>query len=604
MSSNRGRLVLSAAVLVVVTIVAYIPALRGGFIWDDDDYVTGNAHLRSRAGLGRIWFEIGATRQYYPFVFTTFWVEYHLWGLNPLGYHAVNVLLHATSAVLLWLALRRLRFPGAWLAAGIFALHPVQVESVAWITERKNVLSGTLYLAALLAYTRFCSLDTRPRPDRHRWWFYALALLLLAGALLSKTVTCSLPAAILLLLWWKRERLALRDVYPLLPLFALGLALAVMTVWMERHSVGTEFVEGSLPWLDRCLLAGRIVWFYVAKLVCPVRLSFIYPRWVSDPDVWWQYLYPLAALLTVATLWTLRKRIGRGPLVAVLFFGGTLLPALGFIDVFPMQYSYVADHFQYLACIGLVTLFAAVLTWALRRWAATATRLVRAQRTATVVILGALGLLTWRQGHVYQDLETLWRDTLRKNPSAWMAHNNLGIVLFDQGRDHAAVAHYRQALRLKPDHYAAHTNLANALCRTGALTQARQHYDEALRINPEYPLAHYNLGNLLITQGQRAAAIGHYELAARFSPNHVWARVNLAVALLEESRVNQAVEHLRHALRVQPQCAPAHYNLGRALELDNRPADAMREYQETLRYDPRHAGARSRLQALSEPGGP
>jgi hypothetical protein len=281
--------------LLGLTLAAYLPALHAGFIWDDDDYLINNRTLHDLPGLQRIWFETSATPQYYPLVHTTFWLEYHLWKLNPLGYHLDNVFLHALAAILLWRVLLKLPVPGAWLAAAIFAVHPVNVESVAWVTERKNVLSAVFYFAAALAYLRFAVPDNPPdtndkrrettgkkleekQAGSTRWCWYVAALILFVGALFSKTVTTSLPAALLLVFWWKRGRIGLRDVLQLLPFFAVGVGLSLHTSWLEKHHVGASGAEWALSFFDRCLIAGRALWFYAGKLVWPAELTFIYPR--------------------------------------------------------------------------------------------------------------------------------------------------------------------------------------------------------------------------------------------------------------------------------------------------------------------------------------
>jgi len=361
MLTPRARAILWGILILALAATAYAPALRGDFVWDDDDYVTDNPTLTNLDGLRRIWLEFGATPQYYPLVYTTFWIEYHIWQLHPFGYHLTNVLLHMVNALLLWAILRRLAVPGAWLAAAIFAVHPVHVESVAWITERKNVLSGAFYLSSMLLYLRFAGIGPDRPSGRRRWAYFVLALLLFACALLSKSVTCTLPAALVLLLWWRRRRLRASDLWPLIGWLVVGLLMALTTVWMERHHVGTRYIDWSLSPLDRCLIAGRAVWFYAAKLLWPAKLTFFYPRWHIDAGLWWQYLFPLAAVAVIAALWWLRSRLGKGPLVAVLLFVGTLTPALGFVDVYPMRFSFVADHFQYLASAGLIALGAAFL---------------------------------------------------------------------------------------------------------------------------------------------------------------------------------------------------------------------------------------------------
>src|SRR5262245_14207711 len=362
-SPKRGRrtILIGSIALVIVTFAAYGPSLANGYIWDDDDYVTENLVLRSPTGIFDVW-RPKTTPQYYPLVFVTFWCEYRLWGLHPLGYHVVNVALHAGSALLFWWTLRRLGLPGAWLAAGLFALHPVQVESVAWITERKNVLSLLFYLAALNAW-----LGVRNDPTkRTNWAAYAATIVLFACALLSKTVACSLPAAILVIEWWRRGRVELRTLLLTLPLFVLGLALAAVTVIIERDHVGAGALDFGLSRLDRVVLAGHIVWFYLGKLLWPWELIFIYPRWTISAHDAMQWACPGGLIVLLGVLWMLRGRIGRGPLAAALLFGGTLVPALGFIDVYPMRYSWVADHFQYHATLAPLALIAAVLATKLR----------------------------------------------------------------------------------------------------------------------------------------------------------------------------------------------------------------------------------------------
>jgi protein O-mannosyl-transferase len=516
---------LLALVLAVVTFVAYQPVWHAGFIWDDDLHVTQNVNLRSFQGLQRIWLEPLADQQYYPLQLTSYWIEYHLWGLRPFGYHVVNVLLHALNALLLWTVLQRLEIPGAWLAAAVFAVHPVQVESVAWISELKNLLSTTFYLGTLLAFFRFRPLSTEARAGPPPWRFYWLAITLFLCALLSKTVACSLPAILVLLIWWKRGRVERRDIGVLSPMFLLGITLGLMTVWLEKHHVNASGTEWSLSFLQRSLLAGRVLWFYAGKLLWPHPLVFIYPRWDVDPGVWWQYLFPAAALAVILALWSLRSRMGKGPLVAALCFGGTLVPALGFFDVYPFRFSYVADHFQYLACIGLITFAAGALTAVSRRAGQRGRGIAR---LVGGIVLLTLGVSTWRQARIYQNLETLWRDTLSKNPSAWIAHNNLGIVLQASGRVSEAQSQYQEALRLRPDYAEAHVNLGNAFLYGGQVQEAIGHYEQALRLKPDSAEAHTGLGIALDRTGKVSEAAWHYEQALRIKPDSPQALNNLA----------------------------------------------------------------------------
>jgi tetratricopeptide (TPR) repeat protein len=615
-----------ALVLAVVTFVAYQPTWHAGFIWDDDHYVTENRALRSLDGLGRIWVQPGTTVQYYPLVFTAFWAEYHLWKLQPLGYHLVNVLLHSVNAVLLWRLLRRLGVPNSWWAAAIFALHPVSVESVAWVTERKNVLSALFYFLAVLAYLRFRPLNGCGRGSGMQLAAYPLALMLFLCALLSKTVTCSLPAVLMLLVWWKTGRVERRDVLRLAPLFVLGVASGFMTIWMETHHVGASGAEWGLSFVQRCLVAGRALWFYAGKLFWPCHFTFIYPRWEMDASVAWPYLFPVAASAVLIALWLLRSRIGRGPLVAALCFAGTLVPALGFFDVFPFRYSFVADHFQYLACIGLISLAVSTSTAICERagqWSRDLGKL------AAAIVLLILGVSTWRQARIYQNSETLWRDTLAKNPQCWMAHHNLGVELLESGKlaeaeEHCkqslqinpknAEAHntlgsvlskggrvsnakgeFEQALRIRPDYYMAHNNLGNALVRLGKATDAIAHYQQALKTNPKSAEVHYGLANALLALGKATEAIGQYEQALQIKPDYAKAHNNLANVLLQAANVQEAIGHYEQALRIYPGYAEAHNNLGVALLRLGRPQEAMRHYEQALRIQPDYAEAHNNL---------
>ncbi len=624
---------LGIGLLVAATVMAYVPALRGGFVWDDDRYVTENPTLTEPGGLGRIWFDVGATVQYYPLTFTTFWIDQALWGQNPLGYHVVNVVLHVLNAILFWLVLQRLAVPGAWFAAALFALHPVQVESVAWITERKNVLAGVFFLLTLLAYIRFCRLGRRETPALFDGRYYVLAVFLFAGALLSKTATCPLPAVILLLLWWKRDRLTQRDVVPLLPLFALGIALALTTSYVERHLVGAPDFSSSLSVLDRFLSAGRAWWFYAGKLVVPLNICFIYPRWEVDAGTWWQYLYPLGAVVVLLALWLIRRRISRGPLVGVLIFGGLLFPVLGLFDFYFMRYSFVADHFQYFAGMGIFALFAAYgsLGWReiLTRVRVSPAGSAVSRRVAAGVILMVLGVLTWRQGGSYRDLETLWRDTLAKNPSCWLAYNNLAAIVLERGEADTAREYYRTAIRLNPDFRQAHFNLGQLLREQGDLGEAVRAYEQTLRIKPDHLNARMNLVSILLAQDQTAAAVEHLEIALRFAPqsdaalynlgwiyqsrgeieqaipfyqdalesnpDHANAHYNLANALAARDRVAEAVDHWRAAIRLKTAWPEAHYNLGVALEARGALAEAIAHFQEAVRANPDYIPARLSL---------
>ena len=575
--------------LVTATVLAYQPVWHTGFIWDDDFYVKNNWTLHDFNGLKHIWLDTKATPQYYPLVHTTFWLEYHAWKLTPAGYHVVNVLLHALGSILLWRLLKRLELPGAWLAAAIFALHPVNVESVAWITERKNVLSLVFFCAAAWAYLRFVG-ESESKNRRRGWWF--AALLLFVCALLSKTVACSLPAVLLLERWWKKNRLERGDVLPLVPFFIVGLWMGLQTAWLEKHHVGASGAEWSFSIVERGLIAGRALWFYAGKLVWPVNLTFVYPRWQLDAGVWWQWLFPVAALAMVATLWFARKRIGRGLLAAVLFFAVTLFPALGFFDVYPFRYSFVADHFQYLASLGPLALAAAGIEFGLGRMA---NQSAFPRVLFCAVLLTTLGALTWHQCGMYADEETLWRTTLARNPGCWMAHDNLGLLYLKTGKVDKSVAEFRETLEIKPDFVEARNDLGNALAAKGDLEQAVAQYRKALEIRPDFAHTHYDLANVLFDQGHLDQAIAHYQKALEAEPGLVEAHFNLGNALLNSGRFDEAVAQYKKVLELQPAYGGAFNNLGTAYTQLGRVSEAMGAYRKALDLQPENTDALNNL---------
>jgi tetratricopeptide (TPR) repeat protein len=605
--------------LVVVTFVAYQPTWHAGFIWDDDDHLTANPAMTAPHGLRMIWSSLAVSR-YYPLTLTSFWVQRRLWGLNPLPYHLVNVALHATNGVLVFLLLRRLRARAAWWAAMLWALHPVNVESVAWITELKNTQSGLFFFLAVWCFLLF------EAGARRRW--YGLALLCGLAALVSKPSTVVLPVVLLLCVWWERGSWKRADILRIAPFLIFALGMSALTVVEQRgpiQRVGTA--EWNLGMAERLVLAGKAVWFYASKILWPVRLTFVYPHWKLDAGSFGSWL-PLAGLVVGGgLLWACRRRSwARVGLFGGGFFVVSLLPVLGFFDVFYFRYSYVADHFQYLACLGLISLGASAGTAICER---------SGQRgrdwgtVAGVIALLILGVSTWRQAHIYRNLETLWSDTLVKNPQCWMAHVNLGTVVLQEGKASDAIGHYEEALRIKPDSTEAHDNLGLALAGLGRkqeaigqyeqalrinpndaeahddlgvvlkdqgkVAEAMAQYEEALRINPDFTEAHNNLGVALKGQGQVAEAIGQYEEALRLNPDYAEAQSNLAAALAQLGRMPEAAEHWEHAVRLNPDDAEAQYDLGVVLAQLGRRQESIGHYEQAVRIKPDFAEAHNNL---------
>jgi Flp pilus assembly protein TadD len=571
-------------ILAVVTMMAYNPAWHGQLLWDDDNCTTPS-ELRSLDGLTRIWFQPRATAQYYPLLYTSYWIQQRLWGDSPTGYHLVNLLLHIGCVVLVLKILRFLRIPGAELAAIIWALHPVNVETVAWIAERKNTLSGIFALGATLSYLKFD--DTRSRRN------YALAIGLFLFGLLSKTAIVTLPLAWLVILWWKRGAISWRhDVVPSIPFVCLSVTAGLVTRWFENVGIGYKARILDLSLLDRCLIAGRAFWFQLGKLLWPSNLMFVYPRWEINAHIWWQYLFPIGVLGLLVILWSMR-RWSRAPLTGVLIYIFMLLPSLGFLNIYFFVYSFVADHWQYLACLGIIVPCASgivLLAGRTERWR------VWLEPAMTLVLAGALFVLTWQQSRMYTDIETLYRTTIARNPVCWMAQLNLGNILYKANRIPEAMELFKQASEIKPA--VAHLSLANALIEKGRTSEAIEQYRQALGIDPDYAEARNNLASAFLLTHRTSEAIPEYERALRINPDYAEAHNNLGNALVQTGRAPEAIDHYKRALRMTPNSASTHNNLGTALAQMDRISEAIAEFKAALRINPGYIDARNNLQKL------
>lgn len=607
------------AAISAITLVAYWPAIKGTFIWNDLDYVT-KPELRSIDGLKRIWSEIGATEQYYPLLHSAFWIQHKLWADSHVGYHLLSVLAHAIAACLLAALMQRLRLKGSWLAAGLFALHPVHVESVAWISEQKNTLSTVFYLWACLAYFQFTE-----KRRAATWWF---GLLLFVVAIMCKSVAATLVPAILVVIWWQRGRLDWnRDVVPLLPWFVVGAGFALFTGWVEFKIIGANGPDFALGALERLVVAGRAAWFYLGNVVWPTNLMFIYPRWEVRATDAWQWLFPISAVGLIVACWLIRRQT-RAPLATLLLFGGTLFPTIGFFNIYAFIFSYVADHWQYLANLAPIAGISAL--WG--EWRARSqSRLASAAAGGLIVVFFGM---TWQQAHLYSDIERFYRLTLQKNPRCWMAHNNLGLLLAERGQTSEAIEHYRLALEIKPDNVLARANLGSSLAKNPASRhEGILELREAVRQQPNFSMAHTNLAEALAKEPSGVAeALSSYRRALALDPHNSHASNNLAnllarlpggqmeaFALFERTltdkpffagghfnygthlakvpgREDDAIVHLTTAVKINPDYYEAHLNLAELLDrLPGRDAEAAKHFKEAIRIRPDSADAKNNL---------
>jgi protein O-mannosyl-transferase len=627
LSAPALNVLAGVALIAVAALIAYFPCVTGEFVLDDDLLLTNNPQVLAKDGLSRLW-STNESPEYYPLSYTTNWMEWRLWGMSPAGYHVTNLILHVAEALLIWIVLRRLCITGAFLAALIFAVHPVNVESVAWIAQRRNVVAMLFFLLSILWYLKafvgspgsrtWAALPqeverksrnlTTTYPDFgppvqepvlpsssfilhpssfHFWYWLSLAAFVLA--MLGKGSTAVLPVLLLGIVWWIRP-LTRQDLLRVSPFFAVAVALTLVNVWFQTR--GTEVVIRNVGFIDRLVGAGGVVWFYLYKAILPIDLAFVYQQWHIDAGhaQWWLPL--LAALAVTAVLWRHRSGWGRPLLFAWGYFCVALAPVLGFVDVGFMQYSLVADHYQHIAIIGVVALTAAGFD----AWQKQTQGLER--RAALFVAVAAVCILTFLtclQSNCYHDNITLYQTTLAANPQCSMAHNNLGVNLVRAGQFPEAIEQYRQALRIKENYPEAHNNLGNALVKTGRPDEAIEQYRQALRQQPDYPEAKDSLMDALAMAGRAEEAIDYYNQALRRNPDNAQTHFKLGNVLAHAGRQTEAIEHYQRALGLAPEYEEAQVNLGNALMRAGRFDEAIDHYQQALRIKPENNAARINL---------
>ena len=592
--SSWNRDWLLALLLAFGTIIVYLPVRHAGFIWDDYGMILNNPLIPRSDGWYRVWFNRSAG-DFVPPTVTSFWLEWRLWGANPLGYHLDNILLHVCNALLLWGVLLRLKIPSAWLAAAIFAVHPVNVASVAWITERKNTLTMLLLLTSVHCYLTF------EDSGRRRWFCLAAGIYLLA--LTGKTAVVPLPVVLLGLGWWRRGRIDRKDVQHSLIFFALAGTGSLLAIWIQHGASIGAVVRTESLWA-RSAGAGWALWFYLYKAVLPLNLIFIYPRWQIDPRNALSYIPLILWGTGLLICWQYRNAWGKGALFALGYFSVMLLPVLGFLNIYFMRFSLVADHWQYFAIIGPIALVAAIIR----------------KPVLGAALLLVLGVLTWKQCGMYTDTETLWRATLRQNPDCWMAqvnlgsaclqkgqldmaiaylenavqtkpdfahvHGDLGIALLQQGRVDDAITQFQTAVQLTPDNADAHYDLGSALRQTGKLDEAVKQLQEAMRLDPASVKTFDTLGDAYMSQGKLAEAMAEFKTALRLKPDDIDTQKKLADALIKTGEAAKAIPYCEAVVKAEPDDAHAYFTLGLAYLVTKQPEQALANYKEASRVAP------------------
>jgi protein O-mannosyl-transferase len=686
-------------VIVLATTIAYWPCRHGEFLWDGTLLITENQLVKASDGLYRIWFTTESI-DYWPVTNSMFWLEWHLWGDNTTGYHAVNLTLQIASSLLIWLILKRLSVPGAFLAALLYAMHPVNIEGVAWIAQLKNCLSLFFFLLSLICYLKADRGLTAERsseslltnvatlqPLSVLWYWISVAMFVLA--MLSKGSVAMLPVMLLLIIWWRRSKITRIDLTRTAPFFLVAIVLTLVNIWFQTHGTGeislatfmlTMLSKGSvavlpigfllIAWfrrgrivrvdliytvlcflvaaiiltllniwvpvhgsneiirfvtpLQRLLGAGAVPWFYLYKALLPINLSFVYPQWYVHPDniLWW---LPLCAsiAITVLLFWQRNRPLIRPLFVAWLFFCVALLPVMGLSDVYFMKFSLVADHYQYIAMIAVLTLVAAALSYLKPKPLAIG---------VGVFLAGTCGALAFQQTYKYVDGDTLYQSILAKNPNCWLAYNNQGVLLLKAGHVDEAIASYEKALAMDANMIEAQNNLGAALAKKGDYQGAIEHYNQALTIKPNYADAHGNLGLALAQIGNQASALDElqtafmlnpnlpnisfnlalqlkqmgrnqealkqYQQTVRMDPDNARVRNNLGALLINLSQPEQAKEQCLEAIRLDPDQPEAHYNLANALVELHQTQAAVEQYNQALKIDPHYAAAHRALGKL------
>ena len=599
--SARSFILSGRTLLVVLIFVAYLPVFQAEFVWDDDRF-SSEGDFPTLEGLRSLWFApqhsvMRSESGYWPLTYSTFWIERRIWGVHPLGYHLANVAIHSANSLLVWHLLALLQVPGAVLAALLFALHPTRAESVAWVIERKDLLSALFSLASFRFYIVF--------HHRRCWRPLALSVLFFLCAMLSKSVALTLPVFFIVWFWWKGRLPADSDsaAYPgtprqsnihllasLIPFFVISGVFGFLGLWLTRRQ------ENLIPYTtvaERLIIAGRSFWFYVAKTVWPSNLIPIYPKWPVEPHAYTQYLFPLLAGMLLIGLFIARRRIGRGSFAAMAFFGLTLSPTLGLIP-FPLhEYSYVALRYGYLASAGLFALLSAVI-WRFLRGLDE-----RRRHTAQHLTLGCAIVLcvplTWHHASQYHNMETLFKHCLRGNPNSLVAHNQLGIYYSVSNQSDKAVETFKKALSIDPHSPDIHYNLALVFSNRGELEAAVDHYEKAIALRPEHSATadtHNNLARLLQQKGRREEARVHFERAIALrcgDPESAWAHINLANLLWSENQFHDAESHYRIAIDLKPsdpEIAEAHRNLASVLATQQRFNEAKEHYTRAIAMKP------------------
>jgi protein O-mannosyl-transferase len=590
----KHRNILVCLFLVMATLAVYWQVQNFHFVnFDDGKYIYENHHVQEGLTLKSItWaFTTFHASNWHPLTWLSHMLDYQFYGMNPGWHHLTNLFFHIANTLLLFFVFRKMTgslWQSAFIAA-LFALHPLHVESVVWVSERKDVLSTFFWMLTMWSYIWYVE-----NPVAYR---YVLVFLFFAIGLMSKPMLVTLPFVLLLLDYYPLNRFkfqpsdgsansqqrsnTLRLTLEKTPLFALAAMSSAITFYAQKKGGAVTSLE-MYPFKVR--IANALVSYvtYIGKMIYPSKLAVLYPHPGMLP--WWEIAGACFLLVSISLLAI--RVVKQSPYFAVgwLWYLGTLVPVIGLVQVGSQS---MADRYTYVPLIGLFIIVACGVPELVKQWRYRKIGLT----TLATVFLTILMAMTWKQVGYWENGITLFEHALKVTSNNHVAHNNLGLALDKQGHTAEAIEHYLQALRIKPDLEEAHNNLGLALDKQGHTAEAIEHYLQALRIKPDYAKAHNNLGLALDKQGHTAEAIEHYSQALRIKPDFAEAHYNLGLALDKQGHTAEAIEHYLQALRIKPDFAEAHYNLGLALKDEGRTDEAIDHYLQALRIKPDYAEA-------------
>ena len=643
--SETGRYFLGAVAILLLALVAYWPLHTAGYIWDDGGWLVHNHFVHHWRGLWNIWFNPHDSIQYYPMVFTAFNIQWHIWGGNAFGYHLLNIIMQAVDAIFLWRILKALNLRSAWIAAAIWAIHLVQVETVGWVVEQKSLLSALFLFPAILAWTGFADLQGNRVADTpfltgRQWRVYALATLLFILALCSKTDACIVPVVLLFVLVWKRGTIKTRDVLLLVPWMIFGFLAALMTIHIEHGQAGAKGHGFQFTIAQHLIIAGKDLWFYPFKLFWPWPMMAVYPRWHISHVAAWEWIFPITAFAIPLVLLAISNKIGRGAFVAVCVYGLMISPLLGFIAFYTEMYTFVADHYQYLACIGIIVLatevaagifsrlgsvenaaeemvpptdgqktsVAAVTDGGIGRWLGMA---------VSALVLLALGTMTWAQSEIYTPPLRVWTHNIKCNPDCWLAMERVGVHEYGKGHVSAALVLFQRANELSHgNNLIVNSNLGDVYRHLGQYAKAIPYYRRSLAVAARQPpiISHLvncyeKVGNwrqayvdllhgvkllphsadlqtelavMLAKAGHPKQAVSHFLVAIKYEPADTKALFGLAESLAGLGQRQKAIPYFQRALKASPEFGQGHFAYGVVLLQHGQPALAAKQFEMVL----------------------